>query len=104
MDETDIAVLVCDASSGEKDADREIEKLLSEKKIPFITVFNKVDEISARTEDKLYVSAKTLEGIEELKKKIAELVPSQSNKMRIVDSFVKKGDFAVFEYTNGKLT
>ena len=95
MDETDIAVLVCDALSGEKESDRVLEKLLSEKKIPFITVFNKADKVSARKEDKLYVSAKTKEGIEELKKKIARLVPEQSNKMMIVDSFVKKGDTVI---------
>ena len=95
LDEVNVAVLVCDASSGEKEADREIQKLLSEKKIPCITVFNKADETSLREDDKFYVSAKTKEGIEELKKKLAELIPAQSNKMRIVDSFVKKGDTVI---------
>ncbi len=95
INEVDVAVLVCDALSDINEADREIEKLLLEKKIPYITVFNKADEKSSREDNKFYVSAKTGEGIEELKKKLASLVPEQSNKMRIVDSFVKKGDTVI---------
>ena len=95
MDEVHAAVLVRDASAEEKEEDLEIEKLLIEKKIPYLTVFNKADEIASREKERLYVSAKTLEGIEELKKKLAELIPAQSNKMKIVDSFVKKGDTVI---------
>ncbi len=95
MDEVHAAVLVRDASAEEKEADLEIEKLLIEKKIPYLTVFNKADEIASREKERLYVSAKTFEGIEELKKKLAELIPAQSNKMKIVDSFVKKGDTVI---------
>lgn len=95
MDEVHAAVLVRDASSAEKEADREIEKLLIEKKIPYITVFNKADMVDLREGGKLYVSAKTLGGIEELKKKLAELVPTQSHKIKIVDSFIKKGDTVI---------
>ena len=95
MKDVHAAVLVCDASEGKTEKDREIENLLSEKKIPYITVFNKADEVSSREDGKFYVSAKTKEGIEELKKKLAEIIPAQSNKMRIVDSFVKKGDTVI---------
>ncbi len=92
---TDAAVLVCDANKGITDKDREIEKLLKEKNIPYIIVYNKADTLSVRKNGLFYVSAVTGEGIAELKEKLGEIVPQKSNKMQIVDSFVKKGDMVV---------
>ena len=92
---TDAAVLVCDANKGITDKDREIERLFKEKSIPYIVVYNKADTLSDRKGDLFYVSALTGEGIGELKEKIAKLIPEKSNKMQIVDSFVKKGDMVV---------
>ncbi len=92
---TDAAVLVCDANKGKTDKDREIEALFKEKNIPYITVYNKADTLTERKSDLFYVSALTGEGIAELKEKIGELIPEKSNKMQIVDSFVKKGDMVV---------
>lgn len=92
---TDAAVLVCDANKGMTDKDREIEGFFKEKNIPYITVYNKADTLSERKSDLFYVSALTGEGIAELKEKLGELIPEKSNKMQIVDSFVKKGDLVV---------
>ena len=92
---TDAAVLVCDANRGMTDKDRELEKLFGEKNIPYITVYNKADTLTEKNRDLFYVSAVTGEGIGELKEKIAKLIPEKSNKMQIVDSFVKKGDMVV---------
>lgn len=92
---TDAAVLVCDANRGMTDKDRELEKLFGEKNIPYITVYNKADTLTEKNRDLFYVSAVTGEGIGELKEKIAKLIPEKSNKMQIVDSFVKKGDLVV---------
>ena len=43
LNKTDIAVLIVDAAEGLKDCDRELTALFEEKKIPYITVFNKSD-------------------------------------------------------------
>ena len=47
LDETDIAVLVIDAEKGETQADEELKKLITERKIPLITVYNKADLLPA---------------------------------------------------------
>jgi len=91
----DIAVLVCDATRGMTDTDRNLEQLFKEGKIPYITLYNKADLVVKRDADLFYVSAETGEGVDTLKEKLGALAPEKSNKMNIVDSFVKKGDVVV---------
>lgn len=91
----DVAVIVCDSQKEKCDLVEEIEVFLKERKVPFLKVYNKADLVENRKEGLFYVSAKTLEGIEELKKKLSEIIPSSSNKMEIVNSFVKKGDTVI---------
>ena len=91
----DAAVLVCDALKGKTPTDEKLEELFKERKIPYIIVYNKADLTEKRKDSLFYVSAITGEGIEELKKKLGEIIPKRSDKMNIVDSFVKKGDIAV---------
>ena len=91
----DAAVLVCDALKGKTPTDEKLEELFKERKIPYIIVYNKADLTETRKDSLFYVSAITGEGIEELKKKLGEIIPKRSDKMNIVDSFVKKGDVAV---------
>ena len=92
---TDAAVLVCDALKGKTPTDEKLEELFKERKIPYIIVYNKADLAEERKDSLFYVSAVTGEGIEELKRKLGEVIPKRSDKMNIVDSFVKKGDIAV---------
>lgn len=89
---TDIAVLVIDASKGVSDTDRELISLFNERKIPYLTVFNKSD--LKTTEGELSVSCETGDGIEELKKKIAQLIP-ETEKKQIVSDVLKQGSVAV---------
>ena len=91
----DAAVLVCDALKGKTPTDEKLEEFFKERKIPYIIVYNKADLTETRKDSLFYVSAITGEGIEELKKKLGEIIPKRSDKMNIVDSFVKKGDIAV---------
>ncbi len=91
----DAAVLVCDALKGKTPTDEKLEELFKERKIPYIVAYNKADLVEERKNSFLYVSAVTGEGIEELKKKLGKIIPKRSDKMNIVDSFVKKGDIAV---------
>ena len=69
MEQTDIAVLVVDSTKGLSNADKDILSQLEQRKLPYIVAYNKTDlENSAyKTPDTITVSAKTGEGIEELK-------------------------------------
>ena len=91
----DAAVLVCDALRGMTDADKELKAMLEDRNVPYITVFNKADTLKKRDEGLFYVSAKTGEGLNQLKETLARIMPRQSNKIRIVDSFIKKGDTVI---------
>lgn len=91
----DAAVLVCDAQLGPSSEDEKLAGILKQKKIPYIVVYNKADLINERSENTLYVSAKTGEGVASLKEALARIVPEKSNRITIVDTFVKKGDVVV---------
>ena len=91
----DVAVLVCDALKEISEEDKELLNSFKEKKIPYVTVYNKADLLEERKGDLFYVSAKTGEGINNLKEEISRLAPMKSNKICIVDSFVSEGDFVV---------
>lgn len=95
LETIDVAVLVCDATRGVTSTDNELEKLFKERNTPYIILFNKADLVDKKDENLFYVSAETGDGVEELKKKLGALAPIKSNKMNIVDSFVKKGDIVV---------
>lgn len=91
----DAAVLVCDALRGMTNADKELQSLLEDRNVPYITVYNKADTLKKRDEGLIYVSAKTGEGLNQLKETLARIIPRQSNKIKIVDSFIKKGDIVI---------
>lgn len=95
LETVDAAVVVCDVQCGISSEDEGIIETLTQRKIPYITVFNKADLINKRKENLFYVSAKTGEGIDELKKALARIIPEKSNKIKIVDTFVKQGDIVI---------
>ena len=71
LNKIDVAIVVVDASLGLEVQDREFIQKLKTKNIPYLVVYNKSD-ISKSNQEGIYVSAKTKEGIEELKEKIAQ--------------------------------
>ena len=101
LNQTQIAVLVCDAK--EKNPLDEKEKILiekfKEKEIPYIIIFNKCDSLDsviqqAPIENSICVSAKKAINIDELKKRIAEL--GSTLKMRpLISDLVKPGEVVV---------
>ena len=94
----DIAVVVCDAQLGISSVENSLIDIFREKKVPYIVAYSKADLVKNRLQlgaDSIYVSAATGEGIEDFKKKLASLIPEKSNKIEIVNSFVKKGDFVI---------
>lgn len=99
LNKTDVAVLVVDGAAGMDAADEEMESLFKEKKIPYIIAINKADLIPVRStgwdEPLIYVSAKTGDGIHQLKEKIAHLAVKEGEKKYIVSDLLQTGDFVV---------
>ena len=115
LGETDIAILVVDGSRGLCTCDRELLDLFAEKKIPCILAENKIDLVSSqesapasKTETErvpdsvqfhVRASAKTGEGIQELKEKIGDLYRAwkagQGAEPRLVSDLLQPGDLVI---------
>ncbi len=91
---TDIAVLVIDSTSGLTDTDNLLISLFEENNIPYLKVFNKSDLAEKKLLNELYVSAKGKTNINELKEKIASLLPQKESK-KIVSDLLQAGSVAV---------
>lgn len=92
---TDAAVIVADANKGIRQPDRELIKLLDEKKLPYIIAYNKSDLIAEKKSlknNEIYVSAKEKENINELKNKIGALFLGTLNEKHIVSDLLEQGD------------
>lgn len=95
---TDIAVLVVDATVGVGDVEKELISIISERKIPCITVFNKADLLENTpftTENELYVSAEKKIGITALKEKLGSLAKGKENKRQLISDLLSPGDTVV---------
>lgn len=99
LNKTDIALLVVDNSVGMTEEDKHILEKIQQKHIPYLIVQNKCDlekksslELS---EDYMKVSAKTGFHIQELKEKIASLLPTETNQTPIVQDLLSPNDFVV---------
>lgn len=98
LNKTDIAILVVDATLGQTGSEKELTRLFQEKNMEYIVVYNKLDllhETTTPLENEIYVSANEKTNIEELKNKIAEKVPKDNNKFRIVGDLLSPSDFVV---------
>ena len=98
LNKTDAAVLVADASVGLTDCDRELIELFKAKEIPYIVVYNKqdlIDEMHECDAHEIYVSAKEMSGIHELKEKIAHTVQTDDMTLKLLGDLVKPNDFVV---------
>lgn len=94
LGKTDAAVLVVDAVEGRNACDDELETLFKEHEIPYIIVYNKADIRDNKITDVICVSAKTGEGIHELKERIAALVPAGKTRP-LASDLVKPMDMVV---------
>lgn len=94
----DAAVVVCDAEKGITKTDEELIEILRQNKTAYIIAYSKADLVQNRkklNENEIYVSSQSGENIDALKEKLARIIPQRSNRMGIVDSFVKKGDTVI---------
>ena len=71
-DEADLVIFLYDSSKGITEEDKEIYELIKNK--PHLEVANKCDLIEKKSEDKIYISTKTGEGISELRELIKSKV------------------------------
>lgn len=98
LSKTDIAILVCDAVRGVSDADEELIRIFSEKRIPYVIAFNKSDLLSDKKESRdntVYVSALTGKNIDRLKNTVAALSKEKGEKRYIVSDLINEGDMVV---------
>ena len=91
---TDVAVLVVDASVGIGKEEEDFLALVKEKGTPCITVWNKADLVTVRT-DALYTSTVTGEGVTALKEALGALAKTKENTRRIVSDLLCAGDTVV---------
>lgn len=95
---TDIAVLVVDAQLGLSQLDRELLALFKERETPYLVAKSKADLLAARPEldsNEVYVSAKTGEGVVQLKDKLASFTEKAANPRKIVADLLSPGDLVV---------
>lgn len=106
LNKTDIAMIVIDGSEPVSTYDKEIIKIVSDKKIPSIIIINKIDlcknleelKTNYKTElnvDVIFTSAKDKTGIKEIKNELIKLSPENEDKFKIVGDLINPGDFVV---------
>ena len=103
---TDIALLIVDGTAGMSSEDERLEEELKKRGLPYLVVFNKWDLVQeksageensgAEPEDERHirVSARTGEGIQELKERLARMVPAGKEK-RLVGDLLEPQDLVV---------
>lgn len=96
IDETDIAILVVDASAGLGDDEKSLIDAFTKRKIPYLIVFNKsdLDVTIPDVENSMSVSALKGEGIEELKEKVAVIIRERKTRP-LVSDLVEEGDLVI---------
>ena len=103
---TDIALLIVDGTAGMSPEDERMEEELKKRGLPYLVVFNKWDLVQeksageensgAEPEDERHirVSARTGEGIQELKERLARMVPA-GKEQRLVGDLLEPQDLVV---------
>lgn len=95
---TDVAILVVDALIGKTPVDADLISSFEKRNVPYIIVYNKADLLENSielTDNEILVSAKTGEGIFELKEKVGALSKTAEKQKYIVADLLDKGDIVV---------
>lgn len=94
LDMCDVAVLVTENETL-NEAENGLVAIFREREIPYLVVVNKSDLKQDFDKSKLYVSALTGEGVEELKERIAEKAKIRTKEVRLVADFISEGDTVI---------
>lgn len=99
LNKTDVAILIVDSSIGMTRVDEQILERIQAKEIPYLIVMNKADLLSDGVEsdknDIIYVSAKSGQGIHELKERLAKCARKEETQKKIVGDLLSPMDFVV---------
>ncbi len=97
LDKTDVAVLVVDSMKGLQSMDKDLIARFKNRNIPYILVYNKSDIAAAETknDNEIAVSAKTGEGIYDLKELIGKAANSEKKDKPIISDLVFENETAV---------
>ena len=85
LNKADLAVLVVDAVEGISSWEEEMIRMFEKKEIPYLVVYNKMDLLTGKSEQEpvvkhtAYVSARTREGIQQLKEQMARLTSQETD-------------------------
>ena len=93
-----IAVLVVDAVRGKSELDAALEQQLIARKIPYVLVYNKADQLTeSPTPDAnaLYVSAQNGQGLTELKEKLGSFAAAVKHDRVLLRDLLTAGDTVV---------
>ncbi len=92
----DVAVLVVDATVGKSSEDEAFLKVVKEKGMPFVTVYNKSDLANTNVgENEIAVSAASGVGVHEFKEMLGALAKTKENTKTIVSDLLSAGDIVV---------
>lgn len=98
LNETDIAVLVVDATIGLSDLDKELLVTFREKNIPYVVAYNKMDLLKREldlADYEIYVSARKNLHITELKEKIGSFAKGLVTNKKLVSDLLAPEDLVV---------
>ena len=99
LKKSDLALLVIDGTAGMDFMERQLEEELRKRQIPFLIVYNKSDLCSkvfgSKEPNAVWVSAKSGQGIWELKEQLANMIPKRDLQKRLVGDLLKPQDTAV---------
>ena len=93
--QTDIAVLVVDATAGLSEADESLLNELKSRDLPHILVYNKADLLPEIPAEGLYVSAKTGKNIHKIKELLVRFEKKTKKTQKLVSDLVSPGDVVV---------
>ena len=96
--QTDIAILVVDATVGMTETDMTLKQELETRKLPYVIAYNKADLLAERAdlpENALYVSAADGEGVRELKERLGAFARAKKNPKLLVADLLSPGDLVV---------
>lgn len=105
LDKTDVAVLVVDSTLGLQKHDKNLINEFKERNIPYIVVLNKCDLVTQIDTSSqlshlgevtcLLVSAKTGEGVNELKEKLGHIINDNKKEKYIIRDRLQEGDIVI---------
>lgn len=103
LNHTDIAVLVIDGTLGITSLDNQLIDLVKSKKLPYVVAFNKADLITREKQiaegnippNSIYVSAKSNDGINELKAKLGSFAGKVGSEKHLVADLAEAGSIVI---------